>query len=759
MKYLYSWLKDYYPDIPPLDSLESLLVQLGHDVESITPLSREGLIVGKIKTIEWHPNASRLSCLMVDDGTNDRPIVCGASNLKVNQKVVLACPGTKLPSGITIQTTSIRGEQSEGMLCSSQELGINISSNELHVLPEDSHVGSLADSYLPADAVITLDITSDRGDVLSHFGLARDIYAAQENAVLQFDFQIPPSYETGSSIQLEAIHPDCQAISFALVTSTTPSATPVLWKSRLALLGQKSINLPTDLTNYIMLAFGQPLHAYNAGKLGSYQFGVRRAHEGERFSTLQSKELRLTQQNLVVTADDNPIALAGVIGSDQTSTTPNSHQIMFEAADFVPKSISLSARGLNLLTDAALRFERQIDREARQKIFNHALALWCHLSGGQILATSSTQSSQTKQIEFACDLDELIDFIGSPIPYHQLQTLFESVGCTVTLNTPKNWNIHVPSWRHDLVHLEDFAEEIIRLVDINKLVKKPLTPSVPQWKRSQYWQNEFLKDTLVAIGLTEVQTYPFVALDEMKLLGVDEQKSLMLSEVPIQNKQFLRPNLTPSLLATVASNPETPHLSLFEIAKIYTTEKEFDHIGIVIAGNSQSQIDKEWQNLFERLRLPVSSWMSRINTIGPDVLKHYKIRKPHVTLLEMPVHEFNQTKTFDILPVTIPELDTIEVQTISQYQTSRRDVSLIVATGIDAYKLAGDILRWGKTLNIIETRVFDIYRDPSIGNDKQSIAIRITFQAPDRTLTQPELNQYQEKLNQYLTETYHAIIR
>lgn len=759
MKYLYSWLQDYYPELPNLDQLESVLVQLGHDVESITPVARDGLVVAEIKDIQPHPNGEKLSCVTVDTGLSQLKIVCGAKNLITKQKVVLATPGTTLPSGNKIQITTIRGEQSAGMLCSGEDLGINSSNPGLFILPEDAPIGESAKPFLPLDAVITLDITSDRGDVLSHFGLARDLYALKAKSVLQFNFKVPALPQSNSQLQLDTIHPDCRGISFVLTTYDAAIQTPMLWQCRLSLVGQKCINLPTDLTNYIMLSFGQPLHAYDASRLTSYYFGVRRAHDGERFTTFQSKQLRLTPQNLVITAADNPIALAGVMGSQDTGTTARSTQVVFEAASFVPKSISLSARGLNLLTDAALRFERHIDEDSRHNIFDHAMALWCDVTGGSIVATTASKPVPILKSEFVGNVVELVDYIGSPLPYTKIQALLESIGCLITHTDDTNWTIVSPSWRHDLVNMEDYAEEIIRLVDINKLAKKPLSPSVPQWKRSPYWKNEFLKDTLVALGLTEIQTYPFISLEEIQLLGIDQQKSLELCEAPIGNKNFLRTNLTPSLLKAVADNPETPHISLFEIAKVYSTEGEIEQIGIVLASNSQTQIDIKWQNMFERLRLPVSSWMSRIKNIEPNVFKHYKIRKPIVTILEMPIEQFNQIKTFDILPVAIADLDSMEIKPISHFQTSRRDVSVIVSKDVDAYKLATDILRWGKTINIIETSIFDVYRDPAMGSEKQSISIRITFQAHDHTLTQTELNDYQSKLNQYLQEKYHGIIR
>ncbi len=767
MKYLYSWIKEYYSDAPQLSDLEPILVQLGHDVEAISHVSREGLIVVEIKSIEKHPNAERLNCVTVDNGTNESRIVCGAPDLKIGQKVILAEPGTVLPSGLTIQASTIRGELSHGMLCAADEIGLNESHEGLYVLPETAQVGSPAQTYLPEDAVLTLDITSDRGDVLSHFGLARDLKSFQDKSILTYNFLTPPTSNTPTTIEIDTVHPDCRGISFAIAErENTKINTPLLWQSRLNLVGQKSINFPTDLTNYLMLAFGQPLHAYDQSKLESSHFGVRRAHEGERFTALTQTELRLTQQNLVITANDKPVALAGVIGGLDTKTETNSTAIVFEAASFIPKSISLSSRGLNLLTDAALRFERDRDEELRLDILNHCLALWCNITNGSVstIVSSQVHKKEIKPVRF--NPEELISFIGSSFSHTTLQTLLESVGCKITSLNDSEWDVTPPSWRHDILIFEDIAEEIIRLVNINSLVKAPLSPSVPQWKRSHYWKIEYLKDTFVALGLTEIQTYPFVSQAENEILNYDSQISLELVRPPMKDKNYLRTALEPSILGAIASNPETPNLGLFEIAHTYHQDSEQDseteHIGICIASTSQTQVDIWWQNIFERLHLPVSSWMSRVKTIRPEVLDFYKIRKPIVTLLEMPLEKFEYTKSFDIQPVIIPDLDTIEVKQLSSFQTSRRDISMLVPLQqpYDAYKLANDILQWGKSENIVNVFCADEpWIGPSIPENTKSISIQITYQATDHTLTQEEINSSHSKLESYLKDTYDATIR
>ncbi|HEY1075038.1 MAG TPA: phenylalanine--tRNA ligase beta subunit-related protein, partial [Patescibacteria group bacterium] len=340
MKYLYSWLKELYPTIPGLGELESLLIQLGHDVESITPVTYDGVIVAQIQTIEKHPNADRLSLVTITTGHTTHKVVCGAPHLTVGQKVAYAPVGTTLHCGLTLRPISIRGEASEGMLCAPDELGIGTSHEGLLTLPDTATAGEPLDEYAPQDAIISLDITSNRGDVLSHFGLARDLKAGAEQKLLTPSF-LSIQTEAPTEAEIGEIHSDVTAFSLASTTDVKSSTTPLYMQSRLLLLGQKPINLATDITNYLQLEYGQPLHAYDAKKLQApIQISVRRAHQDERIQLLNGKSTTLSPQSLVISSHEHAVALAGVMGGEETKVTKETTDVLLESAHFHAKAVT-----------------------------------------------------------------------------------------------------------------------------------------------------------------------------------------------------------------------------------------------------------------------------------------------------------------------------------------------------------------------------------------------------------------------------------
>jgi phenylalanyl-tRNA synthetase beta chain len=326
------------------------------------------------------------------------------------------------------------------------------------------------------------------------------------------------------------------------------------------------------------------------------------------------------------------------------------------------------------------------------------------------------------------------------------------------INNETMCEITPPTWRYDLTIMEDYAEEVIRLVGFTHLSKTPLSASVPQWKRSRYWRSEYIKDILVALGMNEIQTYPFMSLSEANLLNFNPESLLEITTAPIKDKNFLRPNLLPSMLTAISTNPETPQIALFEIAHVYHQTGEIEQLIIGIAGQQSPMIDDLWQNVFERFRLPVSSWMSRVKTMDQSILDFYKIRKPIVTILELPLADFEIGKLYDLLPVTIPDLDLLKIKPLSMYQTSRRDVACLVDTTYDS----ADIQKQLESLDqhIVSVILFDRYTNAEkLGPDKQSLGLRITYQSPTKTLSSEEIDALQTKVETYIKDNFHGIIR
>lgn len=758
MTYLYSWLKELYPEIPALEDLEPLLIQLGHDVESITPRTYNGVIVAEIKTITKHPNADRLSLVSIFDGTEEHEVVCGAPDLEIGQKVAYAPIGTTLACGLTIKKASVRGVESHGMLCAEDELGLGVSHASLLPIPSSGDVGSLLEEVVPADAIISLDLTRNRGDLMSHFGLARELKAAHENVLLTQKF-LTPEYngETSHYITINTIHPDADGLGFGYAEFDPSSETPLYMKSRLLLLGQKTINLATDITNYLLLEYGQPLHAYDYETLGDKpDMGVRRARNGETFSGLNQKSYTLTPQCLVITANDTPVSLAGILGGEPTKVSNNTTKTLIESAHFLPKAISIAARGLGILTEGALRWERSVDPELQQPILEHTLALLQKLAHARV-SKPEVKLQRTAHIPKSTKLDyeRLQSFFGSPIDVSRLPEMLRGLGCTTSNESPKGVTVSPPSWRPDLGLFEDYSEEIARLIGLNNLGKKPLSPSVPQWRRSKYWKQEWLKDLLVALGGYEISTYPFMSKEELADYP-NSEKAVEITQAPLENKNYMRTSLIPGVLQAIAVNPENPFLTVFEVGRIYIGKDEPVMLAISSASNNNLEVDSFWQNMFERLRLPVSSWMSRVKTIDEDKKNYYKIRKTYVTVLELPVDDILQTK-HETPNVIIPNLDVIHYTAISRYQESRRDVAFVVDTVYQVNTIANSLRDLDPYIAAVE--LFDTYRDPKLGENKYSLAFRIYYQSPERTLTDEEIKSLHQKVEEHIKEHYHGTIR
>ncbi len=758
MKYLYSWLKEHYSELSPLEKLENLLIQIGHDVESIEPILYEGIVVAEIQSVEKHPNADRLSLVTVTTGSSTYPVVCGAPGLQIGQKVAYASVGTHLPCGFTLKAAEIRGVASEGMLLAEDELAMGPSHDSLLPLPDDAVLGQPLKQYVPADAILSLDITSDRGDVLSHFGLARDLKAAIERKTLMPTFTVPEfTPNPPETIHIDTIHPDARALLFGLVESDTKAKTPLFMQARLDLLGQKSINLATDITNYLLLEYGKPLHAYDADCLPHpITFGVRRAHTQESFQGLNGRLFTLTPQALVVTASDSPVALAGVLGGESSKVTDTTKRVIFESAYFYPKPVRLMARGLNCLTDAAIRWERGVDYSLTEAVLLHAQALYQKVTEGKVYAPIKKENqapAEAGTVTLAKNIWQ--KRLGTPIETNDVAAILRGLGCSVEVNQDE-LSVSPPSWRPDLAIAEDYYEEVIRMIGVHNLERKSLPASVPQWKRSKWWREESVKDILTGLGAMEIAFYPFMSQEEIALFP-SSFPPVELQESVHEGKKYMRTSLIPGMLQAMAANPEAPTLQLFEMAKIYMPKQETTMLCIGAAGSNEHELDGWWQHLFERLHLPVASWMTRVQDMNESAKNAYKIRKTHVMVLTLPVGDLIQGKNYDNPTVIIPELDAVHYLPLSKYQASRRDIAFVVNQSHTNDQIIHDLKQLDPC--IIDVELFDTYRDVKLGNDNLSLAYHLLYQAPDRTLTNDEIQQLHQKVTAYIEEHYHGTIR
>lgn len=760
MTYLYSWLKDYCPDLPTDETeLSALLLRLGHDIDQLERYDYPGIVIGEITSVAPHPQADRLSLttVKIDQDDTEQSIVCGAPQLAVGQKVAVALPGTVLACGITLKPAKIRGIESHGMLLAGDELAINRDHSLLWYAPDDAIVGKPVAEYLPPEYRMELKITHNRGDVLSHYGLARDLAAGLSTTFN--DLADPATENTDRPIvEFGNFHPECDSFAVQPVTNLTKLDTPTWLSSRLNLIGQKSYNAPIDITNYILFDLGQPLHAYDADKLAEPpRFSVRRAHEGESFETLEAKTITLNPDALVVTNHDEPVALAGVIGGQASAVTGKTKNIIFEAAHFAPKAVALMMKRYGLTTEAGYRWVRGVDPAINTRALSKATALLAEASNGQPAKIAVGKQPIIHHAKLTVPATEINRLLGSRHTAKEIGDRLAPLGLTPIESIDDSLTVSIPTWRTDISIPVDIAEELVRLADINTIPATALGPSLPTWKRSRFWQVEKIKDILVRQGLVEIVTYPFVSRYELKQFSGRSDAAVELKLAPIGGDRFMRQSLLPALYATMSRQAETPVNKLFEINKIYYNDHEETWLAIGLAGPNQADLDHAWQNILELLHLPVGSWMSRVVDTSDDVKQQYKLRKQFVTAFTAPIDDILSYAKPDSQSVTMPEIEKIAYQPVAKFPPSRRDLAIIVDAKLDPVSVTADLRDLDPL--IVDVEHFDTFTSPSFGADRRSLAFHLTYQSPDHTLTDGEVDAVHQKVEDYVKEHYHGQIR
>jgi phenylalanyl-tRNA synthetase beta chain len=501
MKVLRSWLKDYVDINLPNDELAEQLSLSGTLVEAVGAFIDEQVVVGEIKDIKRHPNADRLQVAVVYNGAEDLQIVCGAPNIEVGQKVPLAQIGSVLPEG-EIRQAEIRGVESFGMMCSEVELGLGDDHSGIKILPAEWEAGKKISEYLNGDAIFELEITPNRGDCLSHLGVAREI-AATLNAQLK---TIPAEVKGETEQKIEVENPNLELCPqyYALPISGVRVAESPDWlKNRLKAVGQKPINNVVDVTNYILLDLGQPLHSFDAKKVEG-KIVVRTASENEMIVTLDGTERKLNDDMLVISDTVKAIAIAGVMGGMNTQVDQETTDIILEAAEFEPVSVRKTAKTLKLSTEASYRFERGIDSGRVEEALRKAASIIKQIAGGKIGQISfSGQVPVKSRIEI--EFEKINNLLDLELSHIEIEKILDRLGFEVSNN-----GATIPLWRHDVAISEDLVEEVGRIYGLNKI--EDIAPEKSQKvKKSLYFAKEQLKDILVEVGFNEVYTYAFLS--------------------------------------------------------------------------------------------------------------------------------------------------------------------------------------------------------------------------------------------------------
>jgi len=809
MKVTFNWLKQYVDFNWSPEELTERLTMLGLEVEGVQKISGafDGIVVTQVVARDKHPNADKLSVCRVNDGTGERQIVCGAQNFKAGDKVPLILPGASLPpkpgekEPFTIKVGKIRGVESHGMLCSPQELGLPDQVDGLLILREDAKVGQPFGEYLGrsgSDVVYDLEVTPNRPDLNSVIGIAREIAAVTGNElkIPTIQFLNTESEPIGGLLRVQNDEPElCPRYTARIVRKVKVGPSPDWLRSTLEKVGIRSINNVVDITNYVMLESGQPLHAFDYHLLKGIgtnppKIVIRRASDGEKFTTLDGKERALTNQMLLIADETKPVALAGIMGGKNSEINANTTDVLIESAYFKPQNIRATSKKLELRTDSSYRFERGGDVGICDWASRRAAQLICDLAGGQVLGHAiDSFPQQTPAKPITLHFAKTKDLLGIGISHSDQVSFLTKLGLTVTEQTPGICTFKIPTWRVDLKREVDLIEEVGRLYGIEKIpATSPRGALGANAFDSVYDQISEARRILTGLGLNEAQGQTLISKSEAR--SAKDEEIVALVNPLSSDMDILRPSLLPGLIHSLRHNVSRKNydLALFEIGRVFNLQngatKEERRIAIALTGQravpfwSGGERDAKFdaydlkgllEEFLEQFGLrgivfarrdestPLFLESAAISLGGklplgelgqllPTLAKKYDLRDPVFIAelnLDLLLSKRNLAKSFKSLP---------------QFPSIRRDVAMLVPEAT-THESVLQTVKQAKPANLENVELFDVFRGKNIPEGQKSLAYAFTYRSPEKTLTDAEVNSAHAKVVEALKTQLKAIVR
>ena len=791
MKIAESWLREWVDPDFTTEELAHQLTMLGHEVDGVESQG-EGIadvVIAEVVAAEKHPDADKLTLCKVDDGSGEIvDVVCGAPNVVAGMKTPLAKPGVKLPNGMKLRKAKIRGIVSNGMLCSAVELGLGDESDGIMHLPDDAKSGTaLVDFLQLPDAAIDLELTPNRGDCFSVIGIARDVAALTGSDLKAIGIDV---VDAGSDeVQaVELVEPEgCPRFAGRLVRGIDPGARSPVWMTeRLRRSGLRAISPVVDITNYVMLELGQPLHAYDASLLkGSIR--PRLAKKGEKVTLLDEKEVELNPDTMIITDDSGPIGLAGIMGGLGTAVTDTTTDVFFEAAFWPQDFMAGRARSYGLHTDASLRFERGVDPEGQARAVERATELLVSIAGGVAgpLNDQVVEKLLPARSQIELRRSRITRLLGTEIDDAEIESILGRLQMQVS-ETDGGWTVFAPSYRFDIEIEADLIEELARIhgydsiPETTELARSPLqtvTESAVEMERAAA--------ALIARDYQEVVTYSFIDAEADRLFSGIES-SLVLSNPISSEMSVMRASLWPGMVSVAATNNarQQERVRIFEASKsFHGTLADHDEVlriaGLVTgprhpeqwASRSESvdffDIKSDVEALlalscdpaeirFEATDHPALQPGQAANVlrdggvIGAIGKLHPKLAKRYDLKRAVFVFELDAEKT---LASKAPS-----AKTISKYPAIRRDIAVIVDDKVSADELITAVAESSPEL-IQDVRIFDVYRGERIEAGRKSIAIGLILQETSRTLTDDDADGAMAAAVKNLEDQFAAVLR
>jgi len=759
-----SWLKEYVNTRLTAEKIAEHLTMAGLEVDEIIGgQDYTGVVVGQVLSVEDHPNADKLHIAQIDTGSEKLQIVCGATNLAKGQKVPVALVGAKL-GDFEIGKAKLRGVDSYGMICSERELGISDKHEGIMVLAKDAVLGSDVSMLLGSEKVLDVKVLANRPDCMSVIGLATEVAVTTGSKL-----SVPQVKFTESSEKIDftvsVVDPElCPRYMAKFVTNLKSAETPEWMKTRLAACGIRPTSLFVDISNYVMLEYGQPLHFFDLDKLSDKTIVVRPAKNGETMTTLDGGKRVLTSDNLVIANSASPIALAGVMGGENTEIDEHTTKILVEAAIFDKASIRRTSRSLGLRSEAVARFEKGIAQMLPEVAINRAVQLLQELGQGSISKKIiDIKGASTKAIPIVFDNSKMNVFLGTKISEKKSLDVLESLGFTLA-KTKGGYGVLAPYWRTDIVEMVDLYEEVIRIIGYDAV---PYTLpfnviSVPA--PNKYYQLvSTIRARLASIGFTEILTYSFTGAKQLKAVGVETRTAPKVLNPLVSDQEFLRPTMVPKMLESIRDNQHNVEvLRLFEIGKTFEAKgvgKLPHETNWLTIGLNTDYFDAKGAvyNLLSASQIVDSEIVvktSSANYLKPGVGADFFVQgKKLVTIGEV---QEKVRGTFDIRKNVIVVLINLDVllslslpetrfAQFSKYQMVTRDISAVFEPDVTVAEILHKLTHINNLVQKVE--VIDIFEGKGLAVGQRSITIRFNVQSADRTLTDVEVDTVMADIN------------
>lgn len=791
MQFSEKWLREWVNPPITTDQLVDQLTMAGLEVDKVMPAAPafSKVVVGHVVSTEPHPNADRLTVCKVTVGTDDvLDIVCGAPNVRADLKVAVVLVGGVLVGGLKVKKAKLRGAPSHGMICSARELGLSDEHNGIIELPEDAPIGQCFREYLQLDdACIDIDLTPNRGDCASVRGIAREIAAI--NALARVEPTHAPQpvmIKDTVPVSVTATQACPRYVGRVIRGVNARAETPTWMQERLRRSGVRSIHPVVDVTNYVMLELGQPLHAFDLSKLAN-GLCVRMAKSGEKITLIDGKSIALTEQTMVIADDKQPQAIAGLMGGEASAVSDETHDIFLESAFFSPSGIALCARQYGFSTDSSYRFERGVDYRLQEMAIERSTELIVQIAGGKAGPIIECLSEADLPVPQPVVLrgDQIKRLLGISIDDGRIEKILESLG--MLLEGKKSpWSVTPPSYRFDILQEVDLIEELARLYGYDNIPSRLMVAEsvIPEQSESQLSHGRLLS-LLESRGYHETITYSFVDEKLQQLVKLEEEPIALINPIA-SDMNVMRVSLWPGLLKVLQynQNRQIQRVRLFEqgmcfwdqagdwqqvvklaglasgsVHSLQWGEQErpvdfYDVKGDVMALLSLTRRAKDFRwvpescpSLHPGQSASLYLGDCRVGLVGalhPDIVRQLDLNQAPIL--------------FEVMMNAIDSHLIPQYRAISKYPAVRRDIAIIVDQSVLVEEIKEKIeISSGHLLNNVE--IFDIYAGEGIELGKKSVALGLTFQEPSRTLVDEEINQVIDRVVDNLEHEFNAKLR